>query len=265
MRHDLHMKTADDYNVRLDIFEGPLDLLLYLVNRAELDIAEISVGEIAKQYLEYLDIMREINIVVASEYLAMAATLVRLKAAELLPDTEIETLEEDEQAIVSREQLVRKLLEYKIYKEAAGSLRSHEAERWGCFSRGRQEEVEATAHTNQMTEGSVSLFDLVTAFKRILERAESVDPSLGHVLQPDSVKIDDRIEHILNALEHGNDVLFETLFQDDLRKIVLVVTFMALLELIKMGRIVFRQEEAFGSLFVRSNPAPRRSQRGDSG
>ena len=129
------MKQTDEYKVKLDLFEGPLDLLLYLVNKSEVDIVDISVAEISKQYLEYLDIMKNVDINIASEYLSMAATLVRLKAQELLPDVEAEVLEEEE-GIYNRQQLIEKLLEYKTYKEAAGSLRKYEGEQYGSFSRG---------------------------------------------------------------------------------------------------------------------------------
>ncbi len=243
------MKTADEYKVKLDFFEGPLDLLLYLVNISEVDITDISVSEISKQYLNYLDIMRDININIASEYLSMAATLIRLKAQEMLPETEAEVLDVED-GIVDRKQLIEKLLEYKKYKEAAGSLKVYEAEHFGSFSRGKQEEIETSSSDDDQSLESINVFDLITAFKNVLERSQ-VNQLPDNILQPEDVRLDDRIEFVLCKIEDNNEVLFNDLFKDDYRKIVLVVTFMAILELIKMNRITFRQERHLGDIFIR--------------
>lgn len=244
------MNQAGEYKVKLDLFEGPLDLLLYLVLKSEVDIVDISVAEVAKQYLEYLDIMRDLNINIASEYLSMASTLVRLKAQELLPDTEVETFE-DEEGIYNREQLIQKLLEYKTYKEAAGSLRKYEAQQYGSFSRGKHEDVEVTLDDSETDAGSVSVFDLITAFKRVLTKAQEADEESVRVVTRENIRLDDRLEHVLGYLEDKDEVPFEDLFQDDLRKLILIVTFMAILELVKMRKITFRQEKDFGRLFVK--------------
>jgi segregation and condensation protein A len=239
------------YEVKLDLFEGPLDLLLYLVNRAEVNIIDISVSQIASQYLEYLDLMRELNIDVASEYLHMAATLVRLKARELLPPTEAEPVTEEE-GIYNREQLIQQLLEYKKYKEAAFSLRTFESQQAGSYGRGSAEEIEITDADDQVYIGNVTIFDLLTAFKRVLDQTRPEDPK--HVVETDRVRIDDRLDHILTVLTDKGEMPFEDLFADDTRKLVLVVTFMAILELIKMQEILFRQEAAFGKIYVSRRP-----------
>ena len=244
------MKQADEYKVKLDLFEGPLDLLLYLVNKSEVDIMDISVAEISKQYLEYLDIMRNVSINLASEYLSMAATLVRLKALELLPDAEPEALEEEE-GIYNRQQLIEKLLEYKTYKEAAGSLRKYEGEQYGSFSRGKQEDVEVSPDGEEASIGAVGMFDLITAFKRVLEMAKESDEDPVRVVGRENIRLDDRIEYVYGYLEDRNEVLFVDLFKDDFRKIVLVVTFMAILELVKMRKISLRQEKYLGDLFIK--------------
>jgi len=244
------VKPKQEYNVKLSLFEGPLDLLLYLVTKAEVEITEISVAEIAKQYLAYLDVIRELNIEVASEYLSMAATLVRLKSREVLGDEDEEALEGGEEEIVSRQQLIEKLLEYKKYKEAAGSLRVYESERFGSFARGKPEEVEVQDDEEGVNLGSIGVFDLISAFKRVLERARDEEKQ-GHVA-PEAVHLDDRIERVLTVLQDVEEVEFEKLFEDDWRRLVLIVTFMAILELVKMQKIAFRQEESFGKIFVRS-------------
>ncbi len=247
------MDRSNEYNVKLDLFEGPLDLLLYLVTKSEVAIVEISVAAIAKQYLEYLDLLRDLNINIASEYLSMAATLVRLKARELLPDQEAEVLDEDGDGIVNRQQLIEKLLEYKKYKEAAGSLKLYEAERFGSYSRGKPEEVEAVRDPLDESLGDINVFDLISAFQRVLERSKDIDEEAVRVVQRENVRLDDRIEYILNMLEADTEIPFEELFKGDNRKIVLVVTFMGILELVKMKAIMFRQEEQFGSLYIKKS------------
>jgi segregation and condensation protein A len=243
------MSIKQEYEVKLSLFEGPLDLLLYLVNKAEVDIVQISVGQITEQYLSYLDLMRELNIDLAAEYLYMASTLIRLKARELLPDGEAENLEEDG-GIYNRQQLIEQLLEYKKFKEAANSLRRCEADQFGSFVRGTSDEEFIDSPATDCFVGTLTTFDLIAAFKRILER-DATSEERFHVINYDNVKIDDRIERVLERLDEADEMRFEDLFSEDTRKIVLVVTFMAILELIKMGAIQFRQEEQFGAIFVK--------------
>jgi segregation and condensation protein A len=250
------MTEKQEYEVKLSLFEGPLDLLLYLVNKAEVDIVQIPVAQITEQYLSYLDLMRELNIDLAAEYLYMASTLIRLKARELLPDAEPEPLPEDG-GIYNREQLIEQLLAYKKFKEAAMSLRHSEADQLGCYTRGASDEQDVeVAPAQEGFIGQITVFDLITAFKRILERAVSAD-SNQYNINADNVKIDDRIEHVLGTLDTEKEMRFEDLFGGDTRKIVLVVTFMAILELIKMGAIQFRQEEQFGAIFVKRREGPK--------
>ena len=243
------MPIKQEYQVKLALFEGPLDLLLYLVTKAEIDITEIRVADITHQYLEYLDVIKELNIDIAAEYLHMAATLIRLKAQELLPPDLREKLE-GEEGIYNREQLIAQLLEYKKYKEAANSLKGFEAEQIGTFGRGSADKIEGPVQGEEQTFGDISMFDLIAAFKRILERASDETNAFKHIVITDDVKIDDCIEHILGFIEDFGEIPFEQLFAGDSRKLVLVVTFMALLECVKLQRVSFRQENTFGSIFV---------------
>jgi len=245
----MSQKQQQEYEVQLELFEGPLDLLLYLVNKSEVSIVDISVSQIVTQYLEYLDMIRDLNIDVASEYLHMAATLIRLKARELLPQQENEELLEED-GIYNREQLIQQLLEYKKFKEAAGTLKVFESEQFGSYVRGKAEVIEHVASEDDVDLGNLSIFDILSAFKRILERAKDAPQEYRHVVNVDNVKIDDKIEHIISMLSEHDEVKFEDLFEGDYRKIVLVVTFMAILELVKMQQIRFRQEENFGPIFV---------------
>jgi segregation and condensation protein A len=249
-----------EYEVKLDLFEGPLDLLLYLVQKDEVDIAEISVSRVTEQYLAYLDLMRELNINVAAEYLHMAATLVRLKAREMLPSSEAVT-EDEADGIYSRDQLIQQLLEYRKYKEAAKSLRMFEAAQAGSFPRGTPDEVEADSSASEETIGNVSVFDLLAAFRRVLEQSSNEEST--HTVQFDTARLDDRIEYVLGLVREHDEVPFDRLFADDQRRIVLVVTFMAILELIKMQEIVFRQEENFANIFVCRRPPETRERLAD--
>jgi segregation and condensation protein A len=245
-----------EYEVKLDLFEGPLDLLLYLVTKSEVNIVDISVAQVTAQYLSYLDLMRDLNINIAADYLHMAATLTYLKARELLPPSEAESLAQAEEGIYNREELVRQLLEYQKFKQAAGALKNFEAEQIGLFKRGVPEKIEVADDGDEGVDlGSLSIFDLLTAFKRVLEQAQK-EEAYRHIVQVDNIKIDDRIEHVLSVLTDRGEARFEELFTDDMRKIVLVVTFMAILELVKMHEITFRQEERFGAIVVTRQTPP---------
>jgi segregation and condensation protein A len=241
-----------EYEVKLDLFEGPLDLLLYLVTKEEVNIVDISVSKVTAQYLSYLDLMRDLNIDVAADYLHMAATLTYLKARELLPQGDAGPLPEAEEGIYNREQLIQQLLEYQKFKQAAGALKNFEAEQLGLFKRGVPEKIADTDPVDGVDLGSLSVFDLLSAFKRVLEMAKTEEDN-RHIVNMDNVKIDDRIERVLSVLTDRKEVRFEDLFTDDLRKIVIVVTFMAILELVKMQEITFRQESCFGSIMVMRN------------
>jgi segregation and condensation protein A len=248
------MKNRErEYEVKLDMFEGPLDLLLYLVTRAEVDIVNLPVAQITGQYLEYLDLMRELNIDIAADYLHMAATLTYLKARELLPPAEGEGGVPPEEGLYNREELVRQLLEYQKFKQAAGAFKGFEAEQIHLYKRGLSDPLSDAPDGEGVDLGTVSLFDILSAFKGVMERAQSEEAYRQTVLA-DTVKIDDRIDHVLTVLSDSAEVRFEELFVDDLRKLVLVVTLMARLELVKMQEIVFRQEERFGPIFVSRQP-----------
>jgi segregation and condensation protein A len=243
-----------EYEVKLDMFEGPLDLLLYLVTKAEVDIVNLPVAQITAQYLDYLDLMRELDIDIAADYLHMAATLTYLKARELLPPAEGEALAQPEEGIYNREELIRQLLEYQKFRQAAGAFKDFESEQIHLYKRGVSDSIEAPADGEGGVDlGTLSLFDILSAFKGVLDRARSEEAYRQTVLA-DTVKIDDRIDHVLTVLSDKTEVRFEELFSDDMRKMVLVVTLMAILELVKMQEIAFRQEVRFGPIVVSRRP-----------
>ena len=236
---------SQPYQIKLDIFEGPLDLLLYLVTKDEVDIKDIQVSRVCQQFLEYLDLMKEINVDIAGEYLVMAATLIRLKARELLPQEETSELLENEE-IISREQLIAQLAEYKKFKEAANDLKKRENIQLGTFYKAMPEKIE---WEEEFEEKGVEagIFDLLSAFKKILEQTPA---ETSHHVLFNNIKLDDRIEAVISYIADHPQAKFEELFGEHRSRMMVVVTFMAILELIKMEYIAIRQETQFGQIWV---------------
>jgi len=234
-----------NYEVQLDLFKGPLDLLLYLVKKEEISIRDIEISKITDQYIQYLEVMKTLNLEIAGEFIVMAAMLLRIKAQELLPVSEREKLAEGDDYI-DREKLIAQMEEYARFKKIAGSLRGMEDENFGSFYRPLAEKVPFTAD-DFLEQKEVQIYDLIMVFKRVLESANK-EPL--YYLEADNVTIDDRIDHVLSLVQEQKQLRFTDLFKDDQRKIVLVVTFMAVLELIKMGYIGLRQEEFLGDIVV---------------
>lgn len=219
------------YQVRLVQFEGPLDLLLHLIRRDKINIYDIPISHITREYLAYIEVMHELELEVAGEFFVMAATLMRIKSQMLLPRHEGFEQEEAD----PREELVRNLLEYRKFKEAAHHLAAREEDRRKVFPR-----VIATSPTETPADEGldVSLFDLLEAlqsvFKNINQRA------VYHVV-PDSVTVEQKIEVIRGTLGRRSEVLFTELFTGEFAKIEIIVTFLAILEMIKLGELVARQ------------------------
>jgi len=230
---------GDDYRVELDIFEGPLDLLLYLIKKNEIDIYDIPIAEITRQYLSYLEIMRILNLEMAGEFLVMAATLMRIKAKMLLPSP---STEEEEEIEDPREELVRRLVEYQHYKEISRKLSELEESQRGLFFRVGSPPGEAESES----EIRATLFDLLAAFKKAMDNA----PRPGyHEVEPESVSIEERIEFITNLLREREGVSFFEIVSGE-RKIIVIVTFMAILELVKRQKIFAKQSTPYGDLWI---------------
>ncbi|MCH7566926.1 MAG: segregation/condensation protein A, partial [Nitrospirae bacterium] len=191
------------YQVRLEQFEGPLDLLLHLIKTSEVNIYDIPIALITQQYLEYLSAMKSVNLTVAGEFLVMAATLVQIKSRMLLPKDEAEPEEED--GLDPREALVRRLLEYKRYKEAANHL-DHRERLWREIF-GRSEAPSVRAVSDEPILQEVSLFDLVDALQGVLARTP--DRRLLEI-EPDTMTVKDRMNAILDVLEHQESVTFRS-------------------------------------------------------
>ncbi|KPL03491.1 MAG: hypothetical protein AMJ73_06825 [candidate division Zixibacteria bacterium SM1_73] len=235
-------EESSAYSVKLDVFEGPLDLLLFLIKRDEIDIYDIPIAHITKQYLEYIELMKVLNLEVAGEFIVMAATLIRIKARMLLPKTTDEEEEED-----PREELVQALLEYRKYKEAAQILKGKEEEQSHWFPR-TDPDLSGLPKEEILVEAS--LYDLMSAFKKILD---SQPKETFHTINYPRVTIEERIEYVLSCLAQKDGMVFTELFSDSPIKLVMVVTFIAVLELIRLQKIYIRQTKHFSEIWVFKN------------
>lgn len=236
-------QTELPYQVRIENFEGPLDLLLHLIKKNEINIYDIPVAMIAQQYLEYLEAMEELNLNVAGDFLVMAATLLQIKSRMLLPADEAADDEED--GPDPREELVRRLLEYKAFKEAARQLDDKEKVWREIFWREQALSVEEVDEDLPLE--NVSLFDLVDALKEVLER----NPNSRLIeIVPDNLTVRERMNLILETLEGKDSVSFAALFEGSNQRMVVVVTFLALLELMRLRVVRVFQAETFGPILV---------------
>jgi segregation and condensation protein A len=240
-----------EYNVKLDAFEGPLDLLLHLINRFEIDIYDIPMAEITEQYLLYIRTMQELELDVASEYLVMAATLLAIKSKMLLPQHE-EMNEELEDVVEEdpREELVERLIEYKKYKEAAKELKERERERGQIFTKppsdlsDYSQEIEACG-----TDLQVTVYDMLGAFHKLLRRKKLQKP-LSTKIAREEISIEQRMDEIREKIISSNRaVYFEELFPSHEREHI-VVTFLAILELMKRNEILVEQQTNFAEIVI---------------
>ncbi|MBU8879178.1 segregation/condensation protein A [Bacillus sp. FJAT-29790] len=242
------------YNVKIDAFEGPLDLLLHLINRLEIDIYDIPVAEITEQYLLYIHTMQELQLDVASEYLVMAATLLAIKSRMLLPKQE-EDLLEDEYSIEGEEnpmdELVERLVEYRKYKEAADDLKEMEHERGLMFTKPPSDLSDFAKDIQpENTELNVSIYDMLSAFQKLMRRQKLQKPLQARVARQE-IPIEKRMTEILDDLRKiKGRKSFNDFFSVPDRE-YLVVTFLAVLELIKRKEIHIDQESNFSEIFLR--------------
>ena len=226
---------------KLPRFEGPLDLLLHLIKRDEVDIYDIPIAHITSQYLQYLELMRQLDLEVAGEFIVMAATLMRIKAKMLLP---LPAVGEEEQPGDPREELVQRLVEYRQFKEAASTLKGHEDERRLMFGRGM---LPTEDDTGPLPLAQVSLFDLLDALNRVLSRVP--EPTIYEV-HAESFAVEDKIELLIAALRERRRLSFVELLAGCRSRSEMVVTFIALLELIKLGEALVVQNETFGDISI---------------
>ena len=236
------------YKVKLDVFEGPLDLLLYLVRKDEMDIYDISIERITKQYLEYLEQMESIDVEVGGEFIVMAANLLYIKSRTLLPVDLQGPVEEEGEDEDPRWELIRQLIEYKKFKEAAGDLRTREELSTKLF--GRTPSAPPSDGGATLLAGEVGALDLIAAFQRVLDRIEK-RKGAEREIEADRFTVSEKIEYVLKILPEREALKFEELFAGQTTRGEVVATFLALLELVRLRHVVVEQEGAFGDIMLR--------------
>ena len=226
--------------IKLEKFEGPLDLLLHLIQRDEVDIRDIPIAHITQQFLHYLEMMRLLDLEISGEFLVVAATLMRIKARMLLP---VEQPIEGEEAD-PREELVRRLLEYRQFKEAAGTLREREEKRGLLYERGF---IPPDENPEPLPLASVTLFDLLDALDRVLVRLpeKSVYEMQGQIFD-----IEDKMALLGGLVREAGRLAFDTVMSECTSRLEVIVSFLAVLELLRTGRMAAEQDDPFGPIWL---------------
>jgi len=244
------MLAEPRYQIALPIFEGPMDLLLHLIRENRLDIWDIPIAEITRQYLGMLELMKELNLEVAGEFLVMAATLIHIKSRMLLPADESA---EDGEPEDPRAELVQRLIEYQRFRETTDAFRDRETHWRQLFARPAVEdrrELPAEEDAPEPELFDFSLFDLITTFRRLLEaRAMEVAE-----ITRETLTVKDRIHHIIERMEGVESLRFEALFDDSRTRRELIVTFLALLEVLRLGLVRVYQERQLAPLWILVRP-----------
>jgi segregation and condensation protein A len=238
-----------DYKVKLEIFEGPLDLLLYLIKRDEIDVYDISIERITRQYLEYLQTFKELNIDLAGEFVAMAANLIYLKSRSLLP-VDQQPPEEDAEEDDPRWELIRQLIEYKKFKEAGAQLHLRELEQERIFAR---EEGSSPSAEGLLQLGEVGIFQLINAFQNVIKRVEA--RQAFQEMPGERFSVSEKIDAILQRIGAGGLIRFSDLFGVVVSRVEVVVTFIALLELIRLKQVRAIQKNIFDEIEIASATA----------
>lgn len=242
--HMPELLSSEEYKVNLDVFEGPLDLLLYLIKKDEVDIYDIPIGKITTQYMEYLELMKILNLEIAGDFIVMAATLMVIKSRLLLPDEDRGPVEEDDEDD-PRWDLVRQLVEYKKFKDAAGFLEQLETIQENVFSR-EGEHVELGTRP-EIGMSDVSIFDLISALNQALDRAPK--EQLNEIFA-EQYTVSDKVDYLLEATKNGKPLTLGRLFRGMRSRQEIVCTFLAMLELIKLNRLAARQDCQFGEIVI---------------
>ncbi|MDO8661974.1 MAG: segregation/condensation protein A [Candidatus Omnitrophota bacterium] len=235
-----------NYKIKLEIFEGPLDLLLYLVKKDHLNIYDIPISKVTEQYSQYLNLMQMLDLNIAGEFLVMAATLMQIKSKMLLPAQEGATEEAQEDP---REELVRRLLEYEKFKEIAENLRKKETDQREIFKRPKLE-AEKKPQEDKETYFEASIFDLINAFSQALK---DIPKEVFYEVVKDKFTVEEATHQILHLLLVKPEVKLSELFGQAKNKLEIIVTFLAILELIKVKEITARQSELFQEIEIVRN------------
>ena len=235
-------ESINGFHFKLPVFEGPLDLLLHLIRENKIDIYDIPIVEITHQYMVYIELMKELDLEIAGDFLVMAATLIHIKSRTLLPPAEEEAEEPEEDP---RSELVRRLMEYQTYKESSFSLRKREEIWKNVFHRGLPDKNEFEFEPEPVL-FEANVFDLISAFQKMLEKA----PEQNLEITRETLTVADKINHIVERIENVDGIRFEDLFDEGYTKVTLLVTFLAVLEVVRLGLVKIYQESAFGLIWL---------------
>lgn len=236
-----------NYKIRLDIFEGPLDLLLYLVKKDHLNVYDIPIAKVTAQYLEYINFMQLLDLNIVGDFLVMAATLMQIKSKMLLPAEELAVLEEED----PRAELVKRLLEYEKFKQVAESLRQREVGQQEVFKHPKTETpIEYKTQDKEETYFEASIFDLINAFSKALK---DIPREVFYEVVKDQFTVEQKVHDILHLLLLQTEVKLSELFQKSKSKIEIVVIFLAILELAKMKEIIAKQNVEFEDIVISRN------------
>lgn len=234
-----------NYTVEINNFEGPLDLLLHLIKKAELDICEISIVEITKQYLDYINLMESMNLNIASEYLTMAAELIEIKSSILLPKKKIDN--EDDYEEDPKENLINRLIEYEKYKEVTEVLKKYEQDRKELYTKKPTDLEIYNTVTNEISE-NFDLNDLMSALNKMLDR-KKLDKPLNTKITNREYSITERSNQIKNILKNKKQVEFTDLF-DIYSKDYIVITFLSILTMARHQELSITQDKNFGKIMI---------------
>jgi len=232
------------YRVHLENFEGPLDLLMYFIRRDELDIYDIPIATITEEFMSTIEEMKNLNIQIAGEFIEMASTLMRIKSRMLLPRPE---LDENNEMVDPRKELADQLLIYSQYKESAETLNEFASERSHVFPKGYRMKISDAPEEINVVLRDVTLYDIAKAFKAAMDNMPVIQP---YELEREPIHLDDQKELVLKSFDGDGRLRFSTLIQSLDSKIAVVVTFLALLELIRSHQITIVQNEIFGELEI---------------
>ena len=232
------------YKIKLDQFEGPLDLLLFFIKRDELNIYDIPISQITKEFLEYVNLIKLLDLEVAGDFILMASTLMHIKVRMLLP----REVDEKGEEIDPRAELIQALLEYKRYKEMSEELSFFESNQRKINYRGNftADEKEAPPEFEVLLK-NVTIFDIAKAFKKAID---NIKPEVFHEIKKINITIDEQISYIMSKLDNISELSFLSLVEEMNEKIRIVITFVALLELTKMGMIGIRESPNFNDFLI---------------
>lgn len=251
-----------EYKVQLEVFEGPLDLLLYLIRKEEVDIYEVNLTKIATQFIAHVEMMRQLDLEVAGEFLVMAATLMYIKSRELLPvERQVVVEGEDEDAMDPRWDLIRQLVEYKKFKDMAAVFQEREARQENIYTRIPAKAELPEPETTGKPE--VSLFDLINAVSAVLKRHQEKG-DVGTISE-DKWPVSEKIAYLRDLITSRSAVRFSELFMSSRSRSEVVATFLAMLELIRLKVLMCAQSEAFGEIEIQARPPEAKEEKSASG